>query len=85
MLGDEPPWLDGALFLGREGPLARLLLPTMIAFDVPLTLVERALASRHGFFGTAALLVEPVRVVALAPPLAIDDAVLRTLREKLDE
>lgn len=37
------PWADGALYLGRDAQAPSLLLPTTLAPDVPLPLLERAL------------------------------------------
>ena len=40
------PWADGALYLGRDSDAPSLLLPTTLAPDVPLALLERALRLR---------------------------------------
>ena len=40
---DLLPWVDGALYLGREPAAPGLLLPTMLLPSAPLPLLERAL------------------------------------------
>lgn len=58
------PWVDGAIYLGRDPRAPSLLLPTNREPAVPLPLVERALVLRAG-----RLKVEPPLAVLLDPPL----------------
>lgn len=41
-LGSEPPWVEGAVFLGREG---NLYLPTLWEPELPISWVEAGLKS----------------------------------------
>jgi hypothetical protein len=43
---EDLPWVDGALYLGRDPNAPNLLLPTALAPTVPADLVERALTKR---------------------------------------
>lgn len=58
------PWVDGAVYLGRDPRAPSLLLPTNREPTVPLPLVERALVARAGRFKA-----EPPLAVLLDPPL----------------
>lgn len=40
------PWADGALYLGREAEASSLFLPTTLAPDAPVLLLERAWRAR---------------------------------------
>jgi len=51
----ELPWVDGAVYLGKDASAPTLLLPTTREPSVPLPLLERAFA----------------RTVAAPPPLAV--------------
>lgn len=44
LLGEELPWTDGAVYLGRDPAAPTLLLPTTLAPSVPIALLERRLA-----------------------------------------
>lgn len=43
LLGDAPPWVDGATWLGRDPALPAWLMPTAECVDVPAPLALRAL------------------------------------------
>lgn len=58
------PWVDGAIYLGRDARAPSLLLPTNREPTVPLPLVERALVARAGLSKA-----EPPLAVLLDPPL----------------
>ncbi len=57
------PWVDGAIYLGRDPRAPSLLLPTNREPTVPLPLLERALVLRAGHSK-----VEPPLAVLLDPP-----------------
>ncbi|XXF77682.1 hypothetical protein P2318_32225 [Myxococcaceae bacterium GXIMD 01537] len=44
--GDSLPWVDGAVYLGRDAAAPALLLPCALAPGVPPALLERALLAR---------------------------------------
>jgi len=54
------PWVDGALYLGRDTDAPSLLLPTTLRPDVPLAWFQSALLRQMTQFGSAP-----------APPLAV--------------
>jgi hypothetical protein len=58
------PWVDGAVYLGRDADAPSLLLPTTREPAVPLPLVERALLARARTSGTS-----PPYAVLVDPPL----------------
>lgn len=55
----ELPWVEGAVYLGRDPSASALLLPTTHEPSLPLPLVERALIARAQ------------RVPGVVPPLAV--------------
>lgn len=60
------PWVDGVRYLGRDPAAPSLLLPTALAFDGPLELLERALLRRAAPAGAPlAVLLDPLRLVPL--------------------
>lgn len=46
LLGDDLPWVDGVLYLGRESPLDPVLLPTHLAPDWPASWIGEVLRRR---------------------------------------
>ena len=42
------PWVDGAIYLGRDPAAPRLLIPTMLRPDIASDVFERAIAARMG-------------------------------------
>lgn len=63
LLGPRLPWVDGGVWLGRDGPL---MVPTRLAPDLPVTLLARALA-RESPSATLRVLGPDVAVVAPMP------------------
>jgi hypothetical protein len=67
------PWVDGAVFLGRDEAAPRLLVPTAVAPDLPYDLLERALfAAAPSAHAPCALLLDPLRLVDAAYPAPFD-------------
>jgi hypothetical protein len=77
------PWVEGAVYLGRDDLAPSLLLPTNVMPDVPLPLVERALLRRvPGADRPVAVLRGPEVLVSTgraqpAPPAALEEWVAR--------
>jgi hypothetical protein len=46
------PWVDGAVYLGRDSSAPSLLMPCALAPDVAASMLERALLARVGSAGT---------------------------------
>ncbi|MCY1018910.1 hypothetical protein [Pyxidicoccus sp. MSG2] len=46
------PWVDGAVYLGRDSSAPSLLMPCALAPDVAASMLERALLARVGSKGT---------------------------------
>ena len=67
ILGDSAdlPWVDGAVYLGKDAAAPSLLLPTTREPSVPLPLVERAFARVAGAPPPFVVLLEPPRVASL--------------------
>lgn len=81
LLGDPAalPWVEGAVYLGRDPGAPSLLLPTTREPSVPVDLLERALAGRAARFQAA-----PPLAVLLDPPLLASTLEARPLvRERL--
>jgi hypothetical protein len=77
------PWVDGAIYLGRDADAPRLLLPTMVRPAVAADLYERAIA-RHAtpLPGPWAILHNVSRVFSVASAVPIDrDFLCRWLEE----
>ncbi len=69
---DSLPWVDGAVYLGRDGAAPSLLLPCALAPEVAPALLERALVA-HAAVGTPlAVLPRPGLLIPLgsARPVA---------------
>ena len=54
--GEDLPWADGAVYLGRDPAAAGMLVPTMLAPSVPIDLLERAVRKRFAVTGPIAVL-----------------------------
>jgi len=78
VLGDpaELPWVDGAVYLGKDAAAPTLLLPTTREPSVPLPLLERA-------FARAAAAPPPLAVLLEPPLLASTEAARPILRATL--
>lgn len=61
---DDLPWVDGAVYLGRDADAPSLFLPTTREPSAPLPLVERALLARARSSGSS-----PPYAVLVDPPL----------------
>jgi hypothetical protein len=85
VLGEAPdlPWVDGAIYLGKDAKAGSLLVPTNMAPSVPIDALERALAGR--FAGVAPpLVVLPAQglVFSAAPALPLSrEKIARWLEE----
>ena len=74
LLGEAPdlPWVDGAVYLGKDGQAGSLLVPTAMVPSVPIDALERSLLGR--FAGIAPpIVVLPVHglVFSAAPALPL--------------
>lgn len=67
VLGDSAdlPWVDGAVYLGRDAAAPSLLLPTTREPSVPLPLVERACSRAAEAPPPFALLLDPPLLTSL--------------------
>jgi len=78
----ELPWVDGAVYLGRDAEAPALLLPTTREPSVPLPLVERALLARSaGASGVS--WVSPPYAVLIDPPLLASVQAARPIVRKV--
>jgi hypothetical protein len=78
--GEDLPWVDGLVYLGRDLSAPSLLIPTTLCPNVPLPLVERALLARM-LPGSTPLAVSPRtgQVVALGGARPLQRARLERL------
>jgi hypothetical protein len=75
--GDVLPWVDGVVYLGRDPRAPSLLLPTALAPDVPVALLERALLGRgEALAAPLALFVDPPALVGVGAARPIERAAL---------
>jgi hypothetical protein len=83
--GGELPWVDGAVYLGRDAEAPALLLPTTHEPSVPLPLVERALLARSARSAGAAGLSwpSPPYAVLVDPPLLASVQAARPIVRKV--
>ncbi len=73
--GDALPWVDGVVYLGRDPGAPSLLVPTALAPDVPIALLERALLGRgEGIAAPIAVLVDPPALVGVGAARPIERA-----------
>lgn len=74
ILGPEEllPWVNGAVYLGRDPQSPSLLLPTTLEPSVPVSLLEQSLIARSAASAPSALLLNPLSLVPLteARPIA---------------
>lgn len=80
---DELPWVDGAVYLGRDAEAPSLLLPTTREPSVPIPLVERALLGRARSPGSPGSIAPPYAVLIDPPLLASAQAARPILRSVL--
>jgi hypothetical protein len=85
VLGDagELPWVDGAVYLGRDAEAPALLLPTAHEPSVPLPLVERALLARSAGAPGLSWSAPPYAVLVDPPLLASVQAARPIVRQVL--
>lgn len=69
------PWVDGVLYLGRDPNAPRLLLPTALKPDVPVDVLEAAIAKTNLPFPVA-LLPNPKRLIPMHLARPIERALL---------
>jgi hypothetical protein len=62
--GDDLPWADGAVYLGRDPAAAGMLLPTSVGPSVPVDLLERAVRKRFTVAG-------PIAVIPRGPTVEV--------------
>ncbi len=62
LLGDDLPWVDGVVYLGKEHPLDAVLLPTHLQPDWPASWIAQALQRQS----TAPWAVLPDLIVGLS-------------------
>lgn len=71
------PWVDGALYLGRDDGAPSLLLPTAESPRVPTALLERAvLASTPCVHPPVAVLLRPMMLVSVCAGLPVQRSLL---------
>jgi hypothetical protein len=71
------PWVDGAVYLGRDATAPSLLLPCALAPGVACSMLERALLARAGRVGTpVAVLPASGHLVSVSAARAVDRATL---------
>lgn len=71
------PWVDGAVYLGRDSAAPSLLMPCALAPDVAASLLERALLARTGNAGTpVAVLPSSGHLVSVGPARPVSRAAL---------
>ncbi len=69
------PWVDGALYLGRDDAAPLLLTPTNAAPDVPADVFERAIVRHAGVLvPPIAVLPAPRRLVSVAAARPVERA-----------
>lgn len=90
VLGDaaDLPWVDGAVYLGRDADAPSLLLPTAREPSAPLPLVERALLARAragAADGTGAMETSPPYAVLVDPPLLASTLAARPIERPVLE
>ena len=74
---DALPWVDGVVYLGRDPRAPSLLVPTALAPDAPIALLERALLARGpGIAAPIAVLVAPPALVGVGAARPIGRALL---------
>ncbi|MCU1276807.1 MAG: hypothetical protein JWM53_353 [bacterium] len=54
--GEDLPWADGAVYLGRDPAAAGMLLPTILSPSVPVDVLERAVRKRFAATGPIAVI-----------------------------
>jgi hypothetical protein len=58
--GENLPWTNGTVYLGRDAQMPSVLLPTTIRPDIPLELFDRLLNENYREFAPFAVLPEKI-------------------------
>ncbi|HYO53891.1 hypothetical protein [Archangium sp.] len=84
LLGDTEslPWVDGAVYLGRDVAAPSLLLPCTLAPDVAPALLERALVARAHAGTPLAVLPRSMHLVPVGAARPVSPDTLRVWLEK---
>jgi hypothetical protein len=80
------PWVDGAVYLGRDADAPSLFLPTSREPTAPLPLVERALLARARTSGTSppyAVLIDPPLLASTQAARPIERPVLQAWLDRI--
>jgi len=76
LLGPEPPWVDGAVFVGQDPEAPGLYLPTWLMPAVHPALVQRAVHQQLGLDGVVLLLPHRALAISLDAARPVDPAQL---------
>lgn len=77
------PWVDGIVYLGRDGDAPRLLMPTTLRPTLNAELFEEAIARHARGTGPWAVLAAPPRVIPFGDAVAVERShVLRWLGDR---
>jgi hypothetical protein len=68
--GENLPWTNGAIYLGRDAQMPSVLLPTTLKPNCPLDLFERALNEKFSRLSPFAVLPEKIIPFGAAKPLS---------------
>jgi len=79
---DRLPWVEGAVYLGRDPQAPTLLLPTAIEPHVHPALLEAAVARQFAGPGLVAVVADPPRLVRVEAARALDRRRLAALRSE---
>jgi MoxR-vWA-beta-propeller ternary system domain bpX5 len=60
--GDDLPWADGVVYLGKDDLAPALLVPSLLEPRLPLALLERAILSRFASLGTPVAVLPGARL-----------------------
>ncbi len=71
ILGDDLPWVDGIVYLGREASAPQMYLPTALAPSVAPALLARAVARQNPSLATPFAIVGTL-IIYLAAALPLD-------------
>jgi hypothetical protein len=77
LLGTDPPWAEGAIFLGQDPDARGLYLPTTLQPSVHPVLLQRAIDRCTGIDGPVVLLPSVRQFVALDPSRTVSEERLR--------
>lgn len=75
------PWVDGVSYVGRDPAAPSLLLPTHLAPDVGVAILERAVLARFAVAPPIVVLPERALVLSLASALPVTRGAVAAWRE----